>query len=79
MKQLKKQQLIFHTNAYFFLTFARKLKCLVFIRAAISFFYLSTMKPLLWHMNNKPLISAAHSKAFLALNRMRGQTLILMI
>lgn len=63
-----------------FLTLAKKnLKWLVSISAAISFFYLSTMKPLLWHMNIMPLISVAHSKALLALIKMRGQTLILMI
>lgn len=32
------------------------------------------MKPLLWHMNNMPLISVAHSKVLLALIRIKGQT-----
>lgn len=54
------QAVIFHANAYFFSTQVphihkkKKLEWLVSISAAISFFYLSTMKPLLWHMNNMP-------------------------
>lgn len=52
----------------------KSLKWLVSISAAICFFYLSTMKALLLHVNNVLLISVAHSNDLLALIRMRGQT-----
>lgn len=54
--------------------YQKSLKWLVSISAAISFFHLSTMKPLLWHMNNMPLIIVAHSKVLLALIRIKGHT-----
>lgn len=52
----------------------KSLKWLVSISAAISFFYLSTMKALLLHVNNMLLISVTHSNVLLTLIRMRGQT-----
>lgn len=52
----------------------KSLKWLVAFSAAICFFYLSTMKALLLHVNNVLLISVAHWNVLLALIRMRGQT-----
>lgn len=77
---MRPTRVIFHANAYFFFPtrapqiYQKSLKWLVSISAAISFFHLSTMKPLLWHMNNMPLIIVAHSKVLLALIRIKGHT-----